>query len=165
METLTGAPVQVARRLHWVTKTGAWLMVQLSTLIRTELCAQEWQYSLFLTYHIDPLDLPKLCDGCNDIFSILHSLDCKKGGLVMSYYNEIYYGFADVARKDFTPTHVRNNSLIFVGCTVQSPKAQPGGTTPSLLKKRIYRQRNRRATFLSVTSGRMGPEVFTACML
>ena len=47
-ETLAGAPVQAARRLRWVTKTGAWLMVQPSTVNGTELGAQEWRDDLFL---------------------------------------------------------------------------------------------------------------------
>ena len=39
--TIAGEPVQGARQLWRVTKTGAWLMVQLSTVIGTELDAQE----------------------------------------------------------------------------------------------------------------------------
>ena len=41
-ETLAGAPVQVARRLKRVSKTGAWPTVHPLTVNRTELGAQEW---------------------------------------------------------------------------------------------------------------------------
>ena len=41
-ETLTGDPVQGARRLQQATKTGAWLIMQQSTINGTELGAQEW---------------------------------------------------------------------------------------------------------------------------
>ena len=39
--TISGAPAVVTRRLQWETKTGAWLTVQLSTVSRTEMGAQE----------------------------------------------------------------------------------------------------------------------------
>ena len=47
-KTLAGALVQGARRMQRVTKTGAWLTVQTSTVNWTELGAQEWRYALFL---------------------------------------------------------------------------------------------------------------------
>ena len=130
-ETLAGALVQVARHLRRVTKTGMWLTVKPSSVNGTELGAQEWQDALLLQYGIDPPDLPKFCDRCNSAFSILHALDCKKGGLVMAPHNELRDGVADLAGKAFTLTHVRDDPLIFAGRAVQRPKAQPAGTTPS----------------------------------
>ena len=47
-ETLTGSPVQFARRLQRVTKTEPWLTVQPSKVNDTGLGAQEWQDSLYL---------------------------------------------------------------------------------------------------------------------
>ena len=57
-ETLAGDLYQGARQLRWVTKTGAWMRVQLSTVNGMELGAQEWQYALFLRYGLELPDLP-----------------------------------------------------------------------------------------------------------
>ena len=86
-ETLEGAPNHVAHRLRRATKTGALLTVQLSTVNRTELGAQEWQDFLFLQYGVDPPDLPNFCKVSNFSFSICHYLDCKKGGIVTVQHN------------------------------------------------------------------------------
>ena len=61
----------------------------------------------------NPPYFPKYCDGCNARFSISHALDCKRGGLVTARHNEICDGVADLAGKDFTPSHVRNDPLIY----------------------------------------------------
>ena len=111
--TIAGAPESVTRRLTRATKTGAWLTVQPSTVNGTELGAQEWRYASLLRYGLYPPDLPQYCDGCNTQFSIFHALNCKRGGLVTARHNEICDGVADLAGKDFTPSHVRNDPLIY----------------------------------------------------
>ena len=58
-ETLAGAPTQVACHLQRVKKTGAWLMLQSSTVNGTELGAQEWIDDLFLRCGLDPPELQK----------------------------------------------------------------------------------------------------------
>ena len=73
-ETLSGYPVQDARRLWWAKNTGSWLMVQPSTVYGTKLGGQEWQNALFLRYDLDPPDLPKYCNGCNSTFYICNAL-------------------------------------------------------------------------------------------
>ena len=93
-------------------KTGAWLMVLPFTVNETELVDKEWRNTLFLSYGLEPPYLPKYCDGCEARFSISHTLDCKKGGLVMARHNELRDGVADLAGKAFTPSHVRDDSLI-----------------------------------------------------
>ena len=95
--------------------TGAWLTVQPSTVNGTEMGAQEWRDDAFLRYGLNPSDLHKYCDGCNVRFSICHALDCKRGGLVKDLHNEILDGVADLAGKAFTPSHVRNDHLIYQG--------------------------------------------------
>ena len=130
--TLEGAPVQRARRLRRETKTGAWLTVQPSTVNGTDLGAQEWRDSLFMRYGLEPPDLPTYCDGCNAKFRICHALDYKRGGLVTARHNELCGGVADLAGKDFTPSHVRDNPLIFSGRAMKRTKATPvrdSGTT------------------------------------
>ena len=40
----------------------------------------------------------------------------------MVRHNELLDGVADLSRKAFTPSHVRNNPLIFEGCGVKRPQ-------------------------------------------
>ena len=53
----------------------------------------------------------------------------------MARHNKLRDGVAELSVKYVTPTHMRNNPLIFVGCAMQMPKAQPDGTTPYLSKR------------------------------
>ena len=68
------------------------------------------------------------CDGCDTKFSISHALDCKKGGLVTARHNELRDGVADLANKDFTPAHVRDETLIYSGRTMSRTKPKPAGS-------------------------------------
>ena len=99
-------------------KTGVWLTVLPSTVNGTELGSHEWRDALFLRYGLYPPDLPKYCDRCEERFSISHALDCKKGGLVTARHNELRDGVVDLAGKAFTPSHVRDNPLIYSGRAV-----------------------------------------------
>ena len=129
--TIDGAPKVVTRRLRQATKTGALLTVHPLTVNGTDLGAQEWRDAAFLRYGLEPSDLPKYCDGCNARFSICHDLDCKRGGLVTARHNELRDGVADLAGKAFTPSHVRNDPLIYQGWAVKSPKAKPARSSGS----------------------------------
>ena len=125
--TIARAPEVVTRKLQQEKNTGAWLTVHLSTVNGTDLGAQEWRDDTFLRYGLEPPDLPKYCDGCNTRFSICQALDYKRGGLVMARHNELRDGVAYLAGKAFTPSHVRNDSLIYQGCAVRRTKAKPAG--------------------------------------
>ena len=59
---------------------------------------------------------------------IRHVLNCKRGSLVTAHHNEILDGVADLAGKAFTPSHMRNDQLIFVGCALKRAKAKPDGS-------------------------------------
>ena len=104
-------------------------MVLPSTVNVTELGAQEWRDTLFLRYGLDPPDFPKYYDVCDLRFSISHALDCKKGGLVTARHNELHDGVADLAGKAFTPSHVRDDPLIYSGRAVSRTKPTPAGST------------------------------------
>ena len=106
-------------------------MVQPLTINGTELGAQECKDALFLRYGLDPPYLPKFCDSCNAAFSIFHALECKNDGLVTSYHNKLRDRVVELAGEAFTPSHVHDDPLIFAGRSVQRPKSQPAGTTPS----------------------------------
>ena len=109
--------------------TGAWLTVLPFTVNGTELGSQEWRDALLLRYGLEPPDLPKYCDRCKAQFSISHALGCKKGGLVTARHNELRDGLADLAGKDFTLSHVRDDPLIYSGRTVSRMKPTPDGST------------------------------------
>ena len=85
------------RRMGRITRMGLWLSVLPSTANGTELGAQEWRDSLFMRYGIEPPNLPDHCNRCGAAFSICHTLDCKKGGLITEIQNEIRDGVADLA--------------------------------------------------------------------
>ena len=76
---------------------------------------------------LSPKKCPKYCDGCQAKFSISHALDCKKGGLVTACHNRLRGGVADLARKAFTPSHVRNDLLIYSGRAVRRTNPTPAG--------------------------------------
>ena len=129
VEALTAAlelaPVLHSGLLRRATKTSDWLTVQPSTVNETELGGQEWRDALFLRYGLEPPDLPTYCDRCQAKFSVSHALDCKKGGLVTEGHNELRDGVADLAGKALTPSHVRNNPLIYSGRAVKRTKSAP----------------------------------------
>ena len=130
--TLEGGLVQSARQLQRATNTGDWLIVQLSKVNRKELGAQEWCDALSLRYGLERPDLPTYCDVCNSKFTICHALDFKRGGLVTARHNKLRDGVVDLADKAFTPSHVRNDPLIFAGRVVKRMKAKPAGDSGTI---------------------------------
>jgi hypothetical protein len=68
--------------------------------------------ALLLRYTRCPPDLPPQCDGCLQKFSIVHALECKTGGLVISSHNEIRDELSDLASKALSPSSVRNKPKI-----------------------------------------------------
>ena len=66
-----------------------------------KLGAQECRDSIFLRYGLDPPDLPHYCDVCNTKLSICKTLDCKRGGLVTAFHNDLWDGVADLVVKEF----------------------------------------------------------------
>ena len=98
------------------------MTVQPSTVNRTELGSQEWQDTLFLNYGLDTPDLHHYFDGCNSTFSICHALDCKRGGIFTACHNNLCDRVTDLASKDFIPSHVCNDPLIFACCAVKRPE-------------------------------------------
>ena len=92
-----------------------------------ELGAQEWRDALFLRYGLDTPEPPTHRDGCQAKLSLSHTLDCKKGGLVTACHNELHDRVADLAGKAFTPSHVRDNPLIYSGRAMKRSKATTAG--------------------------------------
>ena len=120
-------------------KDGACLTLQPSTVNGMELGAKKCQDSLFLKYGLEPPDIPKFCDSCNAAFYICHYPDFKKGGPITARHNELHDGIMDLSGKAFTPTHKRDEHLIFSGRAMLRPKAQTAGTKPSPSTKKEAR--------------------------
>ncbi len=97
-----------------------------STVNGTELSAQEFRDAFLLRYGRSPGDLPSLCDGCGQKFSVQHALECKKGGNVILRHNEIRDELADLAAKAIIPSAIRNEPLIHSSCpAVKMPELEP----------------------------------------
>ena len=90
-----------------------------STVDGAELGAQKWRDALFLQYGLEPPELTTLYDGCQAKFSIVHALDCQKGGLVTARHNELRYGYRDSMRSEErripVVKNVRDNPRIYAG--------------------------------------------------
>ena len=54
-----------------------------------DLSAVEFRDALCVRYLKPLLQVPSKCDGCGDLFTTSHALDCRKGGLVIQRHNEI----------------------------------------------------------------------------
>ena len=111
-----------ARRLRKIQQTGKWLLVLPSTVNGTELGAQEWRDSLFLSYGIKTPDLQPHCDSCGAAVYICNTMYCKKGGLITDCHNKLCDGVSNLSGKAITPVHVRNNRRIFTGSAVRGGK-------------------------------------------
>ena len=61
------------------------------------------------------------------------NIDCKRVGLVTACHNEINDGVAELVGKAFTPSHVRDDPLIFAGCSVKRPKANQARTKSTIV--------------------------------
>ena len=166
MAALEGAPVLHACCMQRAANTGAWLTVLTSTVNGTELGDQEWRDALFLWYGLEPPDLPKYCDRCQAWFSISHALDFKKGVLVTARHNELDDGLADLAGKAFTPSHVRNDPLIYSGSALRRTKPTPAGSNKNTPSEQSAAPEftEQKGDLLSRTSGNRGPKVFTTCV-
>ena len=78
-----------------------------------------------------PQTSPNTATAATPGFPFFHALDCKRGGLVTARHNELRDGVADLAIRDFTLSHVRNDPLIYQGCAVRRTKSQPAGLRDS----------------------------------
>jgi hypothetical protein len=89
------------------------LSVMPSTLNVMELSTQEFRDALLLRYARTPGgDLPSHCDGCGAKFCVRHTLECKVGGLIKLWHNEINKELCDLASKALAPSAVRVKPMI-----------------------------------------------------
>ncbi len=103
---LSNLDADTARTIQRGEHCGQWLSVTPSIVNGTELSPQEFRDNLHLRYGRTPGDLPERCDGCNAPFTVQHSLDCKKGGLIILRHNEISGEVMEWASKALSPSAV-----------------------------------------------------------
>jgi hypothetical protein len=78
-------------------KMSAWLTVLPIAKQHFDLSPNEFRDALSLRYRRSLMNAPTHCDGCGEPFTMTHSLDCKKGGLVTQRHNEIRDALGDLA--------------------------------------------------------------------
>ena len=117
-------------------------------------------------YGLDPLDLPTHYAGCQAKFSISHSLDCKKGGLVTARYNELRDRVADLAGKDFTPSHMCDDLLIYSCRAVKRTKAAPAraGGSNNHTDVQLPEVMEQKGDLLIRDFWQQGKKMFTTCV-
>lgn len=72
-----------------------------------------------------PRPIPSNYDCFGVVFSISHTLYCKKGGLFINLHNELCDRVYDLVGKSFNHSHVRDDPLIYPGHIVREVKAHP----------------------------------------
>ena len=114
-----------ACHLRYSTKTGTQMSLPPLIVNGADMGTQEWRDTLFIRQGIDPPYPPLNSDGCSGVFLISHSLDCKKGDLVMNHYNKLRDEIANLDGKDFTSQKMHDEPLIYSSYEMREGKAQP----------------------------------------
>ena len=91
------APQARAIKRNKDSKNAPWLTALPSQHDHFCLSKQEFRDAISVRYHKTLKNAPSLCDGCGDVFTLQHSLCCKKGGLVTLRHNEIRDTVGDLA--------------------------------------------------------------------
>ena len=88
-----------------------------SNVVTPSSCVMAWS----------PRTCPRTVMAASPSFRSVTPLNCKKGGLVTARHNNLRDGVSDLAGKSFTPSHMRDNPLIYAGRAVKRTKAVPAG--------------------------------------
>ena len=125
LQTLTP---DLQRTLQASTGCGGYLTVVPTVFNGTELACQEFRDNINIRYGIEPPDLQPLCDGCGAKFSVTHSQECKKGGLIHLRHDEIKGAITHLASKAFSPSSIRDEPKIHQGRPVETDAAAAAAT-------------------------------------
>jgi hypothetical protein len=117
-----------ARRWKRNKETGAWLTTMPDALNGTELSADEFRDSCKLRYGFTPSSLPKICGGCDALFTIEHAMCCKKGGLVLHRHNDLKAEWRYLCEQALSKKAVSDEPFIHKSQDVQIAGAS--GTEP-----------------------------------
>jgi hypothetical protein len=83
-----------------------------NSLNGTALSADEFRDSTRIRLGLPILGTPPTCDGCDQAFTLGHSQQCKKGGLVRIRHEDLKGEFASLCSSAFAPGAVRDEPLI-----------------------------------------------------
>ena len=75
--------------LDRVTLDGSWLTAVSDIINGTTLSADEFQDKLRLRFRMEPIWIWNICDSCGEKIAVDHSLQCKKGRLIVSHHNDM----------------------------------------------------------------------------
>ncbi|KAL7475011.1 hypothetical protein ACHAW6_000948, partial [Cyclotella cf. meneghiniana] len=112
---LKRSPPKVKKRLERAGATCAWLSTIPDHFTGTELTKTEWLNNIALRYSSRPPHLPSHCDGCDEGFTVVHALNCKKGRLVGICHNNTRNEWAHLCRLAFSNARVKIKPLIHYG--------------------------------------------------
>jgi hypothetical protein len=112
---IQGASRMEARRLQRTTGTGTWLTAVPDRLNGTELSPLEFRDSIRMRCGLTPANLPAVCDGCQQPFTVDHAVTCKKGGLIVLRHNDVKSEWHELCAKATTPSAVSDEPLIHLG--------------------------------------------------
>ena len=115
-DILVGMSAGDRRRTRRSAETGGWMAAMPIRLNGTVLSPLEFRDNLALRFGYLPANLPKLCDGCGEVFTVAHAMACKKGGLVHQRHDGYAGEFGCFLEAGLTPSAVRNEPIIKTGC-------------------------------------------------
>ena len=84
-----GKPATKRRQRKNMSGTGTYLQAIPDRLNGTILSANEWRDNTRIRFNLEPLDMPRRCDGCGECMTVEHALQCKRGGLVSIRHDDL----------------------------------------------------------------------------
>lgn len=112
-------------------ETGAWLSAIPRTRDATILSSTEYRDGLSMRYRHTPLHLPPHCDGCGQRTNLDHALNCHVGGNVIIRHNEVRDAVGSIAAMCFSPSSVRTEPRIHIGCRTEEREKENGEKLPN----------------------------------
>ena len=92
--------------------TGAWMIVQGTTVTGRVLDATDFHNFSCSCYNFNPPYLQKKCNSCMQTFLVCWGTSCSNGGLVIARHNEKHYEIIHINIQALPPHCVRNEPLI-----------------------------------------------------
>jgi len=119
------------KRLERIPQTGAFLTVRPSRRDGTELERDEFRDAVLLRLGRTPKNLPRMCDGCGETFTVEHALNCKKGGFVGIRHDDCRDEFGDLCSKALTSARVTTEPMIHYGGNERVTRQTNGASNTS----------------------------------
>lgn len=106
---------ELKRALARVETSGDWLTTIPLVINGTILGKNEFKDNLCIRYNMEPVGLPKFCDGCGKEQCLSHILEFKKGGLMLGRHDEVAEELSFIETTSKNHTEVRDDPEIHVG--------------------------------------------------